>query len=216
MTLTVLGILGAGTLRMALFTMLSPSPLASVVTANCLATRGDALLAGCLVGMLACWNKLPKSPRSRRSLSSAASVLTAGLIVVWIGTPYGAAYLYYGGSTLIAVAMAIVIAALVTSPPRLLSRLLTNGALVWVGQLSYGLYLWHYPMWTFVTRLTYKFMPDINTHGTASYWPFQLIMTFVLAVISFYCVEQPFLRLKDRLAQRRVTHPEHNVAARAA
>jgi peptidoglycan/LPS O-acetylase OafA/YrhL len=216
LVLAVLGMVAAASLRAGLFWMLEPSPYASVVTATCLVTRADSLLAGCLVGMLACWNKLPQSPSSCRVLNGVALAAGATLIVVWVGTPYEATYLYYGGSTLIAAAMAVCVAALVTAPSPFFSRLLSARALVWTGRLSYGLYLWHFPMWTFVTRLTFKFMPDVNTHGIVSYWPFQIIMTFVMAVISFHCVEQPFLRLKERLARPGARHTEPQVSARAA
>ncbi len=212
----VLGILGAAGLRAGLYRLLRPSPYASVVTANCLFTRADALLAGCVVGMLACWNKLPRSVQARRLLNGVALVSAVALVVVWVRTAYESTYLYYGGSTLIAVGMAVCIAALVTAPSRLVTRLLSTPALVWTGRLSYGLYLWHFPMWTFVTRLTFKFMPDVNTHGQTPYWPFQIVMTFVLAVVSYYCVEQPFLRLKDRLAQPRPQPADATPTARAA
>ncbi|MBC6996585.1 acyltransferase [Neolewinella lacunae] len=71
----------------------------------------------------------------------------------------------------------------------ILVRLLAWGPLPFLGRISYGTYLWH---GIFITTGT----------GTVHYWwqgpPWGFLFTYLAAVGSFYAVERPFLRLKDR------------------
>src|SRR5205085_981738 len=62
--LVVLGILGSALLRAVLWQ--GSDTLSYHVATTCLATRADGFLTGCLVGLLAVWNRLPaaKGPRT--------------------------------------------------------------------------------------------------------------------------------------------------------
>jgi len=62
-------------------------------------------------------------------------------------------------------------------------RLLNTKLFVWVGTLSYSLYLWHIPFLV-EPRLTSRF---------------SLIWIFACAAASYYLVERPFLRLRKRM-----------------
>jgi peptidoglycan/LPS O-acetylase OafA/YrhL len=70
--------------------------------------------------------------------------------------------------------------------------------LVWVGQRSYGLYLWHYPVAYLSERVP---APWLVTSSIG------LVVSFGLAALSWRFVETPFLRLKDRGTQR--LDPQH-------
>ncbi|HKY57653.1 MAG TPA: acyltransferase [Aeromicrobium sp.] len=61
--------------------------------------------------------------------------------------------------------------------------------LEWVGQRSYGLYLWHVPVAVLWGRLDAPYLVVVVT-GVA--------LSFGLTVLSWRYVEQPFLRMKDR------------------
>jgi peptidoglycan/LPS O-acetylase OafA/YrhL len=74
---------------------------------------------------------------------------------------------------------------------RGVARVLEAPPLVWVGRLSYSIYLWQQP---FVNRA--------GTHWLQSF-PFNLAAGLGVAVLSYYFVEQPFLRLRDRRARAR-------------
>lgn len=52
--------------------------------------------------------------------------------------------------------------------------------LVWVGDRSYGLYLWHWPLLVFAARIG------------EGLWPVAIAMSFALAALSFRFVEEPF------------------------
>ena len=70
-------------------------------------------------------------------------------------------------------------------PGSNLGKLFGWGPLRWLGECSYGIYLWHYP----VIALT---SPAVNTEGTdlsRSLW--QITVSIILAVVSRYLVEEP-------------------------
>jgi len=65
---------------------------------------------------------------------------------------------------------------------------LENRALVFIGLISYSLYLWHWPLFVFI-RLRFvqtELSPLLATLGT--------LLSFLIAVVSWYFVERPFRR----------------------
>jgi peptidoglycan/LPS O-acetylase OafA/YrhL len=70
----------------------------------------------------------------------------------------------------------------ITAPPRILN----TSTMIWIGNLSYSLYLWNMPFTN----------PDV--HSWATEFPQNLVLTLLAATISFYAVEQPVRKLRDR------------------
>ncbi|MFF0156555.1 acyltransferase family protein [Streptomyces sp. NPDC005263] len=97
-----------------------------------------------------------------------------------------------------AVLSAVVVAALELCPQAWPSRLLSVSAAVWVGRnLSYGMYLWHYP----VIRL----LSDLGVQG-GRLLPAGLAATVAAALASYVLVERPLSR-RDRFRVRRPLEP---------
>jgi len=69
-------------------------------------------------------------------------------------------------------------------------RIFSNRLLVRIGMISYGLYLWHYPI--------YRFMASAFGMGWVTVLVFGTILTFLVAILSYRLVETPFLRLKRK------------------
>ena len=75
-----------------------------------------------------------------------------------------------------------------------LNSILQNKLLVWVGLLSYSLYLWHWPIFTFIKYL------GVTLDGTIRIGA--IALTFILSYFSWKYVEQPF-RIKYKFDFKR-------------
>ncbi len=84
-----------------------------------------------------------------------------------------------------AIVLVTVLAIRAGSNGGLLDRALTARAAVWIGTISYSLYLWHWPV-IVLSRWT------IGIHWWS--WPFQLAAMFALAQISWSFIENPLRR----------------------
>ena len=155
-------------------------------------TRADGLLLGSLVGVLAAQGMLPTKGRALDWAQQAA--LPALVTLVFLG--YRARIGSDGGlswSVLASLAAASLLVSLLTSPPRLVRAFLELAVLVWIGRISYGLYLWHVPVFHGLLRTDSMLrwgLTGVTVHllrfGT----------TFFVAIVSFTTIERPMLKLK--------------------
>ncbi len=105
-------------------------------------------------------------------------------------------FLYNGGFLLVAGATAAVILTVVVRPGAWLSRALSLGALGYIGRISYGLYLYHYPM--------FLMLDGQHTGLTgAGLLAVRLAATGAAAVASYHLVEMP-VRNRRALPGRRL------------
>jgi peptidoglycan/LPS O-acetylase OafA/YrhL len=149
-------------------------------------TRGGELLVGVLLAVvLAHW-----APRARRTggmVQFLGLVAAAGCIWALTTVNDHASWLYHGGFLAFAVATALVITAVV-QPVRSPLRLgLSWQPVQWVGRISYGLYLWYWPV-----------MVALSAARTGlSGWSLVLVwlsVSFAAATLSYYLVELPIRR----------------------
>jgi hypothetical protein len=96
-------------------------------------------------------------------------------------------FLYQGGFFLVAIAAAVLITAAVADGTSRLRTALSWKPLVWIGLISYGLYLFHVPLFGFV-----------NAQHVVTAEPARVAMrfafAFVVAAVSYVLVEQPIRR----------------------
>ncbi|MHC3467953.1 acyltransferase family protein [Streptomyces sp. 7R007] len=165
-------------------------------------TRADELLAGALVAV-ALARLRTDDPRLAllRTWAGRLAAPALGLLalVAWRVPVTGDAGVltpvwYTAGFLLVAAVSATLVAGLELRPEGWLSRLLALTPLAWTGRkLSYGMYLWHYPVLRLLGSLGVK-------EGRLSA---AVVLTVLLALLSYYVVEAPFLRRARRHAPGR-------------
>ncbi|MGC5771304.1 acyltransferase family protein [Paenibacillus pabuli] len=149
-------------------------------------TRAFALLAGAALAVVWPSRKLSSSlasvHRSVLDLSGAAAL--ALLIYMMLNSSEYDPSLYQGGMVLQAVATTMLVAVL-AHPSSLLARFIGAKPMRWIGERSYGLYLWHYP----VIILT---SPAVDTGGAHPVrMVLQVAATVALASLSLKYIENP-------------------------
>lgn len=153
----------------------------------------DTRAAGILLGAaLACvwmpWRSRVAAAAKAGPLLEAVGVL-AGLFLLWCFTRAGEfdPWLYRGGFFFVAVGTVVLIAVVVHPSVRLVSGALSTYPLTWVGLRSYGLYLWHWPVFVFMTAGEVGF-------GGLPLLASKFAVTFALAALSYQFVEMPIRR----------------------
>jgi peptidoglycan/LPS O-acetylase OafA/YrhL len=116
---------------------------------------------------------------------------------------------YIGGLPLVAVLTAFAILAAV-QPGSRLARALDARPMAWVGERSYGLYLWHWPVFVLTAAATTGASPAARWLVAAV----ALVITVVAAQLSYVLVEQPVRRLGFRGALRAAWHAVFKAAGR--
>lgn len=170
---------------------IDPAP-ASVAYLSTL-THGFGLLlgAGVALGMEPLRERTSASRIARWSADLGALLATSGLVTLaWVLSIDGAAT-YRGGLVAATLLTAVVIVCL-AHPAGRAGRLADAPLARWVGERSYGLYLWHWP----VLMLLAAALPQIDRVGEQS-WMLglaALAISVVLAALSYRFVEQPIRR----------------------
>ncbi|MGI9624905.1 MAG: acyltransferase family protein [Acidimicrobiales bacterium] len=159
----------------------------------------DTRAAGLLVGAATAffwrpWEWRELSRFWRGLVGSVAAVVGIGSLVFlgWSMHGYDLALplaqpLFQGGFLLVSVATAVLIAA-VAAPANPLARLMALAPLKWLGTRSYGLYLWHWPIYQ-VTRPRIDI--DLDVWSALA---FRFALTAMLAEASYRLIEEPIRR----------------------
>jgi peptidoglycan/LPS O-acetylase OafA/YrhL len=154
-------------------------------------TRAHTLLVGALLAVVAAQWPLHQA---RRLLTVAGVVGAAVVAAFYVLVHESDDWMYRGGFLVLAVATAAVVAAIAV-PRRSLpvTRVLAAAPLVAIGKVSYGLYLWHWPVDVALT-------PDRTGLDGTGWWvePALLALRTAVAVAltlaSYWLVEQPVRR----------------------
>lgn len=153
-------------------------------------TRAFSLLVGVVGALLYPMDKLfEKEDLKRRAVYSGISLLSIiTLIVVMLYTSEYNVWLYRGGFLLVAI-LALVIIISSGKQGTLMSKLLSFKPLVFIGKISYSLYLWHFPILVLTTPVSEIGSPNIF------YVVLRIILTIIVATFSYLYVETPIRKL---------------------
>jgi peptidoglycan/LPS O-acetylase OafA/YrhL len=148
--------------------------------------RADAILVGCLLALLF------SNPKIRAAATRWAKFCAAPALAIL--------FFCFARFRLLPplyedLSIAILIAASLLYPRAALSRLLSNPAIVWLGTVSYSIYIWQ------------QFFMGLPAGYTGLGL---LIIGLPLCVLgSYYCIELPCVRLGHRLARSRTSLVTH-------
>ncbi|MBL0159485.1 MAG: acyltransferase [Bryobacterales bacterium] len=150
----------------------------------------DALASGCLFAgvynSLGAWEKYQQFLRSRWFW--VAPVILG--MLPFLDKPR---IQMFAGQTVMNLCILLIIERMVRYPETAAAKVLNLAPLRFVGVLSYSLYLWQQIF--------------LNRHSTSwiAAFPMNLVFALALAVSSYYFVERPFLRLKEKLGAAKAT-----------
>jgi peptidoglycan/LPS O-acetylase OafA/YrhL len=146
-------------------------------------TRSGGLILGCLAGVMFSHGLVRRIPLWLPTLSLVP--MCFALSTLSFDSHWHAVYLlpaFTVGATL-------VLLAVVLHPESWLARLIDRAGLRGLGRISYGLYLWHWPLY-------YAFG-----------WKLGLPLALLVALVSYRFVEQPFLRRRHARPGRAQSAP---------
>jgi peptidoglycan/LPS O-acetylase OafA/YrhL len=160
-------------------------------------TRGGVILLGCALALLQpdIERVFPKIPSWAGPLIGATSL---GFLFFMFSTGlYGSLELAGFYRLVVGIAALALIAAALYGVNTVSQRLLRFAPLVWVGQISYGIYLWHSSANSYLAR-----------YAPASPIWIRIAVGLLLATASYYLLERRFLRLKESYAPSADPRPE--------
>lgn len=157
-------------------------------------TRANELLLGAALAVaMTYWRKRALRANAPR-LTILGIVSFVGMLAFFFGPNENAAWVFLGGSVLFSVLICCIIVAIEVEPHSGFAKALSWKPIVWIGELSYGIYLWHWPIFVF-----------LNAERTGLSEPVLLVvrlaLTLLLATISYYWIEQP---IRTKKLQRRI------------
>jgi peptidoglycan/LPS O-acetylase OafA/YrhL len=158
-------------------------------------TRAQAIMIGAVLAVLVPMSKdRPLSGNSSR-LVGVLGIAGAGIVAYSLHAVQGTGpYLYEGGFLVVALSTAAVVAVTVDRPHTLLSRVLSWRPLRYTGRISYGLYLYHWPIFLVLTypRTGLSHIPLLVL---------RFVVTFMVADLSYRLIETP-IRTRQPLVIR--------------
>jgi peptidoglycan/LPS O-acetylase OafA/YrhL len=154
--------------------------------------RVDSIALGCLLAYALTSARSPKWIRLSKRGIWLLGILATGILVTNTFAPVDdSAYSLVFSSSVDSACWVALVAVATICPPGILSSVLNARPVAFVGLLSYSIYLWQQPF-----TVTYETLAQI------CHFPYNVILVFLLASLSYFLIEQPFLRLKDRFNDR--------------
>lgn len=143
-------------------------------------TRAFSLLFGALLAILWEYQMVPRGLSASVNMVL-GSVSFAVLLVMTIAIN-GSSNFWYRGGQFVGTILTVLVIYTVSGRKTWLSRFLSNPVLKWIGDRSYSIYLWHYPIILLISK-------GIK----ASWWItlIEIVLSVVLAELSYRFIETP-------------------------
>jgi peptidoglycan/LPS O-acetylase OafA/YrhL len=152
-------------------------------------TVADTIATGCVFAFIKA--KLDENTVFAKIQSKLTSVIGFVTLIAVLNHLKGhISFMYPIGETLLNIFIVLFIDWCLRNSTGYLGKFLSFRPLVFVGMLSYSLYLWQQPF--------------LNQHSDAfiASAPVNIVFVFLCAFISYYLVENPFLRMREVIANK--------------
>ncbi|UQS82761.1 acetyltransferase [Bombilactobacillus folatiphilus] len=168
-------------------------------------TRMFSLLLGCLLAMMWPSNNLRTTVRrfDRNLLNIVGTVAFVGMLFLIFKMKATDAFTYRGGIFLFSVLTTLLVA-VIAHPAAMWNRLLTNPLFAKIGKISYGLYLYQFPVMIFFES---KFK-NVADHPLL-YPIVEIVLIFGVSWMSYYFVESPLGKGDWRQLLKQWARPSH-------
>ena len=143
-------------------------------------TRAFSLLFGALLAILWEYRMVPR--RLSASVNMVLGSVSFAVLLVMTIAINGSSNFWYRGGQFVGTILTVLVIYAVSGRKTWLSRFLSNPVLKWMGDRSYSIYLWHYPIILLISK-------GIK----ASWWItlIEIVLSVVLAELSYRFIETP-------------------------
>lgn len=143
-------------------------------------TRAFSLLFGALLAILWEYRMVPR--RLSASVNMVLGSVSFAVLLVMTIAINGSSNFWYRGGQFFGTILTVLMVYSVSGRKTWLSRFLSNPVLKWIGDRSYSIYLWHYPIILLISK-------GIK----ASWWItlIEIVLSVVLAELSYRFIETP-------------------------
>lgn len=143
-------------------------------------TRAFSLLFGALLAILWDYRMVPR--RLSASVNMVLGSVSFAMLLVMAIAINGSSNFWYRGGQFFGTILTVLMVYAVSGRKTWLSRFLSNPVLKWIGDRSYSIYLWHYPIILLISK-------GIK----ASWWItlIEIVLSVVLAELSYRFIETP-------------------------
>ena len=143
-------------------------------------TRAFSLLFGALLAILWEYRMVPR--RLSASVNMVLGSVSFAVLIVMTIAINGSSNFWYRGGQFFGTILTVLMVYAVSGRKTWLSRFLSNPVLKWIGDRSYSIYLWHYPIILLISK-------GIK----ASWWItlIEIVLSVVLAELSYRFIETP-------------------------
>ena len=151
----------------------------------------DCRLATILLGVLAAvivrtWRRPPAL------LGPVAGVCGVVAVAIAVFARGDSVWMYPMGQLSFALMVAVVVVACATIRTGRTIGVLSSAPFVWLGAISYSLYLWHWPLYLILT-------PDRTGFSGVALFALRVALSIVMAMVSYYLIEQPIRHRRVKL-----------------
>ena len=162
-------------------------------------TRIDGICIGCIIALL---HKI-----NYNFLRNNIAIIVIALAVMNFGFYFLSRtgdfpYLAFAGYTTFAALFGLLVHEAVTGDTKIINVIFRNPILKFFGVISYGFYVFHWPVYSITQPEMHRFFLTIQLTETMSRLVASVIATLIaliLSIISYYALEINFLKLKRKL-----------------